>query len=1114
MLPSPVTPGIAIMPHLRLLTLGAPLLITTAGEVVKYRTRKHFALLIRLAIEAGRRLTRDHLIELLWSRASGNHGSHSLSQGITVLRNTIGRQFLHVQRTTVSLAEGVIDLDIHHLTDCTAEIRGRFLEGLDIKDAPGFEQWKDAWAARLYPQIRDCLVKRMDASRRVGDFTTVEKNAQILEDFDPLSEDAVRGIIEARAWVGDRNNALKAFTRFERRLVEELGAKPSPDLFRVAGLLREGRHALPRPTNNGSLVEERRFEPETIVGREREFSMLYDAWLEVRQLQPRIMVITGDPGIGKTTLANAFMSTAQMEGAVIARAQAYVAERELPFAVLAELVRQLALQRVIGGAEPEALAELTRLTPEVAAEFPGVRKPHDWAPEIIPLRLADAFLKAIAAAADDNPVVIVVDDIHAADNASVAILHMMARKLTGLRILLILAARSAEIRVATAPEALTSDASIQGLRSLSLEPLPPAVAGALVEKLAKSAPKSLQDPPIHRILRASAGNPLALELLTREWFELGEEPLLKQLEAIDTQPEPTIGIPPAIRAAFERQAQRLAPEECAVLDLAAVSGSRLGDLDLYEIVGCPPGTAAIHLSRLLNAGILREVGGQIEFRNELMRANAYYRVPLSVRQHLHLRIGEWLGSATRSDLVTDGLEVAWHFVRAGNAQRALRHAVAGAEVSIQTGAASEAEQILNVLIKGGVEGEYSIQAKILLARALMSQSKAAVAVPILESLLSENACSNSERAQIRLMSAAAEYLLNRDSGHSYREKAALALTASRETAEPSLLTQALFETARAGQEAGDDALVRASLAEIRRLLDDPVFSNQPMLHYACAFCENFLLDNRSALVHITRAIDILSHGSRLAELSLALTGRGVVQHYLCNLTPAVDSFIGALELAVRIGDDSRASAIASNLCTTLTNMGDYARAVDYGCRSVSWGTRAQDQPFLVAAHTNLVDPYFLTGQPGRAVECLERANDWLKSQRSWFARFTYLMESINLSLMLGNLDSAMEGIATLEQESPGRTLVIAQPGAVAKFRIFRKFHASDAQSALNLARTKCEAFPPTCPMGLLDAWAARAWAGKKVLGFNKADTLSGLLLLDSDSLRGKKALLRAQGFLE
>src|SRR2546429_8088878 len=64
-----------------------------------------------------------------------------------------------------------------------------------------------------------------------------------LLELDPLSEDGVRGVMEARAWVGDRSNALKVYGRFETRLAEELGAKPSSDLVRIAGLLREGRRA-------------------------------------------------------------------------------------------------------------------------------------------------------------------------------------------------------------------------------------------------------------------------------------------------------------------------------------------------------------------------------------------------------------------------------------------------------------------------------------------------------------------------------------------------------------------------------------------------------------------------------------------------------------------------------------------------------------------------------------------------------------------------------------------------------------------------------------------------------------------------------------------------------
>src|ERR1700694_3666897 len=228
----------------------------------------------------------------------------------------------------------------------------------------------------------------------------------------------------------------------------------------------------------------RRFEPETLIGREREFSVLFDAWLEARRKSPRIVVVTSDPGVGKTTLTNAFVSSCQMDGAVVARAQAYDAERELPFAVLGELVKQLAAQRAIGGADPEALSELTRISTEIVRVFPGVPKPVEWSPELTPLRLADAFLKTVTAAAEDSPVVLVVDDIHAADNASTAILHVVARKLVDARVLVILTGRTSELRLSGAPAALTADSSLEGLRALDLDVLPVESAERLVRQLA------------------------------------------------------------------------------------------------------------------------------------------------------------------------------------------------------------------------------------------------------------------------------------------------------------------------------------------------------------------------------------------------------------------------------------------------------------------------------------------------------------------------------------------------------------------------------------------------------------------------------------------------------
>src|SRR5437773_5379937 len=408
----------------------------------------------------------------------------------------------------------------------------------------------------------------------------------------------------------------------------------------MADRLRDGRRPTLGPHADGYTPEraDRRFEPETLIGREREFSVLYDAWLEARRRSPRIVVVTSDPGVGKTTLVNAFASTCQMEGAVVARAQAYDAERELPFAVLGELVKQLATQRAIGSADPEALSELTRISSEILKAFPGVPKPVEWSPELMPLRIADAFLKTVTAAAVDSPVMLVVDDIHAVDNASMAILHSVARKLSETRVLLILTGRRSELRLSGAPWALATDSSISPMGFLELEVLQAETAKKLIGKLATSISKSA--PPADRILRASGGNPLAIELLTREWAEHGSASILRDLEALDTQPAPTIGIPRAIGAVFERQTRRLEPAIRAALDLAAVLGRRLTEVGLYGAIDLTPGQAAEALSRLKDEGYLREVSGDLEFRNELIRAQAYYAVANASRIHFHRRVAE------------------------------------------------------------------------------------------------------------------------------------------------------------------------------------------------------------------------------------------------------------------------------------------------------------------------------------------------------------------------------------------------------------------------------------------------------------------------------------------
>jgi DNA-binding SARP family transcriptional activator/tetratricopeptide (TPR) repeat protein len=1091
--------------------LGGPSLFSAAGEQVRFRTRKHFALLVRLALEPGKRFTRDYLTDLLWPSAAPRLANHSLAQGLSVIKAKVAREAVLIQRATVGLAPGWVDVDALHLGNGDVGVDGPFLDGFEIPAARAFEDWKGECRARLLPQVRDCLVRQMDAARRIGDFATVERRAERLQELDALAEEAIRGVMEARAWAGDRSNALKAFARYEAQLAEELGAKPGPDLVRMADLLRDGRRSSPR-TTPGPEVLARRFEPETLIGREREFSVLYDAWIEARRKRPRFVVVTSDPGVGKTTLANAFVSTCQMDGAVVARAQAYDAERELPFAVLGELVKQLASQRAIGGADPEALSELTRITTEIARVFPGVPKPVDWSPEITPLRLADAFLKTVTAAAEDSPVVLVVDDIHAADNASTAILHVVARKLADARVLFILSGRTSELRLSGAPAALTSDSSIEGLRALELDVLPSEAAERVVRQLATAADQP--DPPTDRILRVSGGNPLALELLTREWAAHGPASLLRDLEALNTQPVPTLGIPRAIAAVFDRQSRRLDAVTRATLDLAAVLGRRLTDLGLYAAVDLTPGQAAEALSRLKDEGLLREVRGDLEFRNELIRAQAYYAVAGPARQHLHRRVGELLAARPPQEDKAVSLEIAWHYLRGGDLARAVPFAHEGAEAFLAVGAPLEAEEALRAIGDADQAVETAKRNQLLLAQALLDQSKAEAALPLVERLNSNETLTLRERAETARLRASAEYSLNREPGEKYCEVANQALALAKETGDPRLIARALLECARAGTESGLVELVATARAGIENLAPAADISTSRMISLTKAFCSLFFLEPRKALQDLRRAAELSASETNRAHLPHILSVIGTSLTLLADLTEARDVCLSALEAARRVGDDSRASMIASNLCLIHTSRGEYDDAIRFGRLSTFWGTAGSaNNPIQLFGYINLTDAYALAGRQDEAVRSLEAAREWLGSERRWRVRCAFLVSGAAFALMQGNKALALDLIAQMESATRGKDHAITMPGPYWKLKCYRAAHLGGAEDALIVASRVGETLRATCPFYYLDVLAAKAWLERQTLGRQTEETDADLKIFETLRVKGKRALLVAQGFL-
>ena len=146
------------MAPFRLSCLGPPVLYGPDGDPIRFRTRKHFALLLYLAVEPGIPHRRDRLATLLWSGADVDEARHSLATALSMIRGRLGAELLDTDRDTVRLMPGRIVTDLQGLDladpdELDEGPLGPFLEEFDIPDAVDYQQWKDGQHARLLPSI-------------------------------------------------------------------------------------------------------------------------------------------------------------------------------------------------------------------------------------------------------------------------------------------------------------------------------------------------------------------------------------------------------------------------------------------------------------------------------------------------------------------------------------------------------------------------------------------------------------------------------------------------------------------------------------------------------------------------------------------------------------------------------------------------------------------------------------------------------------------------------------------------------------------------------------------------------------------------------------------------
>jgi DNA-binding SARP family transcriptional activator/type II secretory pathway predicted ATPase ExeA len=721
-------------------------LFAVNGELISFRTRKHLALLVYLAVES-RSHRRDRLAELLWPKVSATEARHSLATALSVLRPRVGLDGLETSRDHVRLLPRWVALDLDRLR--AGKVLGSevieplpvtaFLDGFDIADSAEFTLWKDQQQARLLPIIKDALLALIDRCRRTGDTRQIEQLADRMLALDELCEDAIRAKMEARAFAGDRLTALEIFEDWKKKLAEELQAVPSDLVEGMAVRLRRRgweRTTLAHIPN----VPTDQWRGRPFIGRAAEYRALYELWEEARSSGIGHALILGDSGVGKTTLVQRLTTASGLEGAAISRVQCYDLEREIPYSTLSALLTGLLNRPGVSATSPEALAELSRTVPRIRNRFPNLPPSSESQGETARLRLTDAFHEMLTALAEEQPVVLVVDDLHLADDVSLAVLHLILRRVQGQRVMVVLVARPGELQQSPQAARLRESGTALGIQEILVLPLGEHESREMLCSLLEADSQTPSIGEQRALLRAGAGNPMAIELLVEDWKRSGRDSLALSVGAMtpDFSAEGPAQI--SYRRILERMTHSLDTTTQNVLNLASLLGQRLNDLSLYALMDISAGQTMSSMTELVKRRVLRDGAQGLEFVNELVRSATYLGVPQSVRHVLHGGIADRFIDKHKSGAEDLGLEIAWHCMRAGRVQEATPYLLAGARESLSHGAVQSAERALSTAIPH-LNGNEHEEAVLMLAEALQEQGRWAESHELLRSTtMSQQSC--------------------------------------------------------------------------------------------------------------------------------------------------------------------------------------------------------------------------------------------------------------------------------------------------------------------------------------------------------------------------------------
>jgi class 3 adenylate cyclase/pimeloyl-ACP methyl ester carboxylesterase len=375
----------------------------------------------------------------------------------------------------------------------------------------------------------------------------------------------------------------------------------------------------------------------TFVGRERELERLRHHWERARGGQRQLALVTGEPGIGKTRLAAEFAISAHAEGATVLFGRSDESA-ELAYQPFAEALRHYVvtcptheLRNQIGARGPA----LTRLVPELSERLPDLPVPPSVEPEGERHRLFEAVAHLLAEASHWAPVVIILDDLHWADEPSLLMLKHIVRSQGQSPLLILGTYRETELpRTHPLSRALADLRRDHAFDRLSLGGMSKGDVGALIgTRAGGDAPPAF----VQAIHEQTEGNPFFIEEVLRHLTETGA--ISQQEGRLTTDPSVAeLAIPEGVKEVIGQRLSRLSEECNSVLTVASVIGREFG-LDALERASDLSGDRLLDLvEEAVAARVVSEVPhvvGRYGFSHALIYETLYEELTTTRRVSLH-----------------------------------------------------------------------------------------------------------------------------------------------------------------------------------------------------------------------------------------------------------------------------------------------------------------------------------------------------------------------------------------------------------------------------------------------------------------------------------------------